>query len=60
MARDPAWVAESPTVAATIRRGPAIFAVGPGRSLLSIGARLCLRGRGFRPAEEAVPITSWG
>lgn len=60
MARDPAWVAESTRlVAATIRvAGPAIFAVGLLAVALTnyVGARLCLRGRGFRAfAEEAVP-----
>ena len=59
-ARDPAWVAESTRlVAATIRlAGPAIFAVGLLVVALTnyVGARLCLRGRGFRAfAEEAVP-----
>lgn len=60
MARDPAWVAESTRlVAAAIRlAGPAIFAVGLLVVALAnyVGARLCLRGRGFRAfAEEAVP-----
>jgi uncharacterized protein YybS (DUF2232 family) len=58
--RDPAWVAESARMlAATMRiAGPAIFAVGLLVVALTnyIGARLCLRGRGFRGfAEEAVP-----
>jgi hypothetical protein len=58
--RDPAWVAESARVlGATMRiAGPAIFAVGLLVVALTnyVGARLCLRGRGFRAfAEEAVP-----
>jgi len=60
LSRDPAWVAESARVlGATMRiAGPAIFAVGLLVVALAnyVGARLCLRGRGFRTfAEEAVP-----
>ncbi len=64
--RDPAWVAESARVlGATMRiAGPAIFAVGLLVVALTnyVGARLCLRGRGFRAfAEEAVPDhVVWG
>jgi uncharacterized protein YybS (DUF2232 family) len=57
---DPAWVAESARlVAATMRvAGPGILAVGLLAVALTnyLGARLCLRGRGFRAfAEETVP-----
>jgi len=60
MRHDPAWVAETARLlGATMRvAGPAIFAVGLLVVALTnyMGARLCLRGRGFRAfAEEAVP-----
>ncbi len=60
MSHDPAWVAESARLLGSTMRiaGPAIFAVGLLVVALTnyVGARLCLRGRGFRAfAEEAVP-----
>ncbi|HEV8309491.1 MAG TPA: DUF2232 domain-containing protein [Methylomirabilota bacterium] len=60
LAGDPAWVAESARLLSDTMRiaGPGLILVGLLVVALTnyLGARLCLRGRGFRPfAEEAVP-----